>query len=213
MDNTAKLTINTNSKLGLGRNNTRIGNFNLPAVTTCPGASDLCKAKCYAIKGRWRCPNVVARAKMNLEGSQSPGFVESMVRQCRRVDVVRLHSSGDLHSPEYTRAWIEIARALPQVVFGAYTRSWVVDGFLSVLREFSALPNVQLFLSMDPTMGTPPDGFRHAYMHRDWERTPGSFRCPSQMAKERKVRVPTCVECMLCYKAPGKLQHVEFKEH
>lgn len=51
----------------------------------------------------------------------------------------RLHDSGDFFSVGYARAWIEVARRLPDVMIWAPTRTWAAPGF----RKFwgtSSLP-------------------------------------------------------------------------
>jgi hypothetical protein len=42
---------------------------------------------------------------------------------------VRVHSSGDFFSPEYARAWIELANQLPDLDFWAPTRTWASRGW------------------------------------------------------------------------------------
>src|SRR5262249_49262511 len=53
----------------LGRGNDKLGegvhHFDLPAVTTCPGATDVCLGCCYARQGRFRTDVVKARLERN----------------------------------------------------------------------------------------------------------------------------------------------------
>ena len=54
------------------------------------------------------------------EGTILDPWIASWYRQGGRA--VRIHDAGDFYSDEYLRAWIEIARATPDVLFYAYTK-------------------------------------------------------------------------------------------
>jgi len=43
--------------------------------------------------------------------------------QKKKVDILRLHDSGDFYSIAYLNKWIEIAKANKDVIFYAYTKS------------------------------------------------------------------------------------------
>jgi|GEM_PF-6083239 len=203
-----------NTKLGLLPNfNLPARSFILNAngedkqVVTCPGASKLCRQVCYAQKGQF-----VSSKKIQLEyainylASLRDDFVETMVylipkkeEETRRqwvnnygrepqVQLFRLHTSGDFYSPEYAEKWLEIAKALPEVHFYAYTKAWVHftkdddvkdigmtaarvnslnERIMRVLKEVNQLPNFQILLSTDCTTGPIPDellneGFKEA---------------------------------------------------
>ena len=202
------IKIGTNSKLG---EKVRMGSFNLPAKITCPGASDRCKAICYADKFRWKYPNVIKSVVNAHKASQKKGFVIDVIGEVKdKVPLVRLHSSGDFYSPMYVRQWTKIAKACPDTQFCAYTRSWTDKKFLPSLKALSVLPNFQLFLSVDKSMRqTLPKGYRVAYCNTEWERPTNSFRCPNQVSNKK----PTCQKCKLCFRPAGLYDCVEFKEH
>ena len=201
--------IGSNSKTGK-----KMGNFNLPPVVTCPGATDYCKSVCYATKGRFKWGNVKKSHLLSLEASKQDDFVEKAIKECRKLDFVRLHSSGDFLSPEYTYKWYQIALSCPSTQFCAYTRSWRKPlEFKNILKELNKLPNFHLFLSIDKDTGLPNQkfykDFRLAYCNKTWQRPADSFRCPNQISKKK----PTCDECKLCYRSRGKFRSVEFVEH
>jgi len=199
-----------NTKLGL------LPNFNLPArsfilngqrVVTCPGASLLCRKVCYAQKGQYAHSNVIPlEYAVNYLASLRDDFVPTMVKAITvaedqnekqwistynkrpQAKLFRLHTSGDFYSAEYARKWLEIAKALPDVHFYAYTKAWIRfqndedvvdigmtaaevnainDEIMDVLKEINALPNFQILLSTDGTTGPVPDellneGFKEA---------------------------------------------------
>ena len=43
--------------------------------------------------------------------------------QKKKVDILRLHDSGDFYSPAYLNKWIDIANNNKEVIFYAYTKS------------------------------------------------------------------------------------------
>lgn len=106
-------------------------NFERDGVTfhTCPGAS-ACKAVCYAKQGRYAMPNVHNAKVGNLKASVLPTFVDDMVailKKRRTYNVVRIHDAGDFYSQEYYNKWCDIARALPDRIFYAYTKTLTLD--------------------------------------------------------------------------------------
>lgn len=100
-------------------------NFDIPAGKTCIGA-DACKAYCYAMRGFYRMPNVVAKHESNLSASKRDDFVSQMVyeiHQLKDVDAIRIHSAGDFYSKEYLGKWMDIALFNPNIIFYCYTKS------------------------------------------------------------------------------------------
>mgnify|MGYP003654394673 FL=1 len=121
------LLTNTNSKIKKTAklNNVRLYEFNLPAVSSCPWA-DTCKEICYADKGTFKYPNVQAKYNFNYELTlNGPAFIEQIQKELtkKRVEYVRIHSSGDFYSMNYLKSWLEIARNNPKIVFYGYTKS------------------------------------------------------------------------------------------
>lgn len=124
---------------------------------TCPGATVECEAICYAkrISG----PNVEQYQRNSITDQVPP-----IPAECK---VLRIHISGDFDSVSYIQQWIARLRERPDVTCWAYTRSWRVRDLLPHLVELRALPNMQLFASMDPTCKElPPIGWRRAWIHR-----------------------------------------------
>jgi hypothetical protein len=111
--------------------------------------------------------------------------------------LVRIHVAGDFDSAAYIERWIEIAESKPEVKFWAYTRSWRVAKLLHWLKKLQALPNVQLFASMDTGTLTPPDGWRCAWISND-SRALGLI-CP-----EERGKVANCEQCGFCFKPNTK---------
>lgn len=214
MAKTIELLKNTNSKLGKG-----IYVFNLPAGLTCPGKTPVCASVCYAAKVERIYTNTkTAYAKnqafINEQGLEA--FVAAVVDQITRksIKVVRIHSNGDFYSGPYVMAWRAIAKACPNTVFFAYTRSWHVPAILPSLEALRALPNVHLLASVDESDESRTD--------EAWDNGPAGWRLArmldkptSKLAKtgvkvtghvvclEQVGRSSTCGDCRVCF-GPGR---------
>ena len=106
-------------------NGVRLYEFILTAVSSCPWA-DTCKEICYADKGTFKYPNVQAKYNFNYELTlNAPAFIEQIQKELtkKRVEYVRIHSSGDFYSMNYLKSWLEIARNNPKIIFYGYTKS------------------------------------------------------------------------------------------
>lgn len=130
---------------------------------TCPGSTEACESICYAKR-------VVDTAvwdvwKRNSTGMETlPGEDDPLPADAK---IVRIHVSGDFTTQSYIEAWIALATRRSEVLFFGYTRSWSVPQLLPGLERFRALPNVQLFASMDEDMELPPEGWRRAWLEDD----------------------------------------------
>ena len=108
--------------------------FNIPAsidfrvgdaeFNTCPQAG-ACKSVCYARAGRFAMPDSIGMRVDNLWSTLRPDFVDRLTESsvASKATHVRIHDSGDFYSQSYVDAWVNIAKALPDVVFYAYTKS------------------------------------------------------------------------------------------
>lgn len=111
--------------------------WNLPAVITCPYATEHCKAACYARKAEkgLRAGKVVPARTRNFLDSRRADFRERMLytilyrRQHtnKRWLIVRIHESGDFYNRQYTQDWLWIAMQCrgEKIKFIAYTKSFV----------------------------------------------------------------------------------------
>ena len=109
--------------------------WNLPAVCTCPYATDKCKGLCYARKAERLYPQVLPARENNFAMSRLADFADRMIYtlevEISRNEkngvktVVRIHESGDFYNQDYTNKWLEIARHFEgrNVTFMAYTKS------------------------------------------------------------------------------------------
>lgn len=218
---TAALSDVTNSKLG-----PLIHGWAIIAGRewSCPGESTLCRSRCYAKRGFFNMPNVRRSHVRNFEFSESPIFADWMASAiaAKFVRAMRIHVSGDFYDVGYVRKWIEIVHRSPNQIFFAYTRSWRIEDMLPELIKLGALPNMQLWWSIDRETGPAPlvRGIRRAYMaidDSDADCTPDDcdlvFRdhpltimkkangiqvCPVENGVTTQVKI-TCSTCRICW--------------
>lgn len=152
-------------------------------VGTCPGATAECEEICYAkrIRGVLR-DQVYARNSITSDVPPIPD-------ECK---ILRIHVSGDFDTNAYIENWIARLTERPDVTCWAYTRSWRVPTLLASLERLRALPNMQLFASMDPTCrDLPPDGWRRAWIQRDFDlENPGRFPPEDRIEAMTRVAEP-----------------------
>lgn len=218
MTATAKLQ-GGNTKLGVG-----IHSWSIPAITTCPGSSSLCRSSCYAASGFFHMPNVKAFHEANYAFSRTPEFAGWMIGEVQKnlAKVVRVHVAGDFYDAEYVAKWVQIAKACRSTTFFVYTRSWSEIDVYPHLVALSRLVNVCLWFSTDREKGPPPrvPGVRIAYMavndidaacapddsdlvFRDSPQTPmkranGVLVCPAENAVPGRLK-HTCTSCGICW--------------
>jgi hypothetical protein len=140
--------------------------------------------------------------------------------------LIRIHVSGDFSSPNYINQWTALVRRNPGVLFWAYTRSWRVAHLLPDLEELRALPNMQLFASMDKSiLELPPKGWRRAWLEDDarcgvtpeavegngWCISEDEYNSPALVCPEETGRKPDCQTCGYCLR--GQRGDVTFLLH
>ena len=126
----------------LGKN---IFTFSLPAGHACPFANEcLSKAdkltgkltdgpntqfRCFAASAEAVYPNVrIARwhnfdLLKKLNSNESKDLILASLP--KKANIVRIHVSGDFFNESYFLAWLQVAKARPQVLFYAYTKSLI----------------------------------------------------------------------------------------
>jgi hypothetical protein len=107
--------------------------WSLPAETTCPYATTLCKESCYAKKAERQYKQVLPCRLRNLDETRKSSFVADMVQAIMyyinlpknkgKKCYFRIHESGDFYNLPYLLKWLQIAKQVPDVTFMAYTKS------------------------------------------------------------------------------------------
>lgn len=125
---------------------------------SCPFATELCIADCYADAAETRHKEVSAAMARNLAILQAcgddiaamaellaPVVAKSYELQVKAgvAPIFRIHWDGDLFSAAYAKAWAQTVRAFPGMTFWLYTRSF------AYVPEVVGLANLTVYLSMD----------------------------------------------------------------
>jgi hypothetical protein len=98
--------------------------YNLPAVNCITGAKlvnvpgSVC-AGCYALKGRYRFPNVQQALRRRLDSLTHPDWIRAMVVLIDKAPFFRWHDSGDLQGPEHLKKIFEVCKLTPD------TKHWL----------------------------------------------------------------------------------------
>lgn len=167
----------TNAVSPNGKTAALANSFGLPAGVdfSCPGATTVCAAVCYAGKLEKIYSGVRAILTQNLAALLAARTVDGMAalltdmvdgfrEDCEKEEkkrakkgntapvkrVFRIHWDGDFFSHDYAEAWARVIAAAPDIRFWVYTRSFHTEGTaIDVLPLLAGLPNLTLYLSVD----------------------------------------------------------------
>ena len=101
--------------------------FNLPAQACITGAKlvkipgSVCSG-CYALKGRYRFPNVKEALTRRLEGLAHPEWIPAMVVLIDQTPWFRWHDSGDLQGVQHLKNIFEVCKLTPDTQHWLPTR-------------------------------------------------------------------------------------------
>ena len=135
---------------GLSKPNKMPGpSINLPA-TQCITGRKLVKVKgstcsgCYALKGRYRFPNVKEAMQRRLDRLHDPRWIDAMVTLINKQPVFRWHDSGDLQSVQHLKNIFEVCKLTPD------TRHWLPTRearFINLMDPAVVPKNLKIVLS------------------------------------------------------------------
>ena len=97
------------------------GSYNLPA-TACQTGQILAKVEdtpcsgCYALKGRYRFPNVKDALQRRLASLTHPRWVEAMTVLVKKKKHFRWHDSGDIQSVDHLKKIYEVCINTPKTM-------------------------------------------------------------------------------------------------
>lgn len=121
--------------------------WNLPAIKTCPYATEHCKNACYARKAEQAYPDVLPARSRNFAESLNDDFTNRMLytilkirKGCRKNNlIVRIHESGDFYNKAYAEKWLRIANSCigEDITFIAYTKSFKYFDGVAISANFS----------------------------------------------------------------------------
>jgi hypothetical protein len=194
--------------------------FSLPALESCPTGARLALipgsvcSRCYALRGNFTFRNVKFSHRRNLRLVQAAieggpetreAWVSAMVdliRRTSKVDVFRIHVSGDFFSVEYFLLWVEIARRLPEMRFWAPTRESQIDRLGAMVA-----PANLLIRYSGPMIGekTRSQGPASMVLRKGQEPPEGVNKCPAY------TQGGACLDCRNCW--DRDVAQVGYPEH
>lgn len=129
-----------------------IATYSMTMYKTCLNCST-CAGQCYAAKSYRQYSNVRESWDKNYQLSKyAPELFKARIiaeLKKSRKQYCRIHVSGDFYSADYTRLWIDICKACPDVKFFTYTK---VDESLpeiyAAVTELDSLPNCHIVKSL-----------------------------------------------------------------
>ena len=196
----------TNSKLGL------IPSVNLPPIITCRKNCP-CVKDCYALKGRYRFPNVKNNHEYNYQVylSNPDAYFKEIEAEINNglmsYSYFRWHAAGDIVDEKYFAGMVKVALDLPNTSFLAFTKKFEIVN--KYLRRGGVIPeNLHIVFSAwgDSFKIKNPYRFPVAYVRfLDDSRN-------KTIPKEAVECSGDCTRCLQCWKIK-KGESVVFNKH
>ena len=176
--------------------------FNLPARACLTGAKlaqvpgSVCHG-CYALKGRYRFPNVQKALYRRLDGLTAATWIDDMVTLIKGQAWFRWHDSGDIQSVEHLKNIFEVCKRTPE------TRHWMPTRearFLKLLDP-DIIPSNLIIRMSSHMIDQPPVKFW------PWTSTVSTEgkTCPAQDQGNK------CMDCRACWNR--EIPNVTYPKH
>ncbi len=194
-----EITRKGNKKLG------NIYSWSIPAVTTCPGRTQLCESVCYAKKMQTRWTSVRNAWQRNFELSKREDFPFILDNALARLspNMIRIHVSGDFYSVDYLNAWLYALKRNAHILPFAFTRSWRVK---AIAKRIKLTRPGWLYASIDSEDSNAPSFMKTAKMDMDTAaKIKGSVNPGLRAVKDicTEQIAPDKVNCKSCGRCPG----------
>ena len=163
--------------------------------------------KCYALKGRYVFPDVLAAMEKRFQSLISPMWVCLMtfiIDKQEKSGFFRWHDSGDLQGVWHLKKIVDIARNLPHIKFWLPTREYA---FVSSYLTTDTIPdNLTIRLSALMIDGPAPDEIaRKNNLVVSGVSHHSSYNCPAPSQGN------FCGECRACW--DKEVYNVNYKKH
>lgn len=173
--------------------------FNLPTKITCPGKTKLCQEACYASKAERIYPETLPSRMNNFDRSKEENFADFAVPAIKEArgpnrSYFRIHESGDFYSQEYFDKWCKVAKAIPDMIFLAYTKNYNLD-----LK--SKPGNFKLYWSVfpDTDLSKVPDKGYRAYTYGIRKGVQYNITGDNRFDKAFVCDGLKCLDCKVCF--------------
>lgn len=191
--------------------------WNLPAIITCPYATAMCKAVCYARKAEQAYPDCLPSRMRNLQETRKESFPDNMIYTIykavyytpKKVLIVRIHESGDFYNKKYVADWLKIILACKvfdgkkypvRVKFIAYTKSFPFFDGVKIPANFSL--RASLFADTSEKQ-------KALIKKNDWP----IYTAVDKFQKGDKFTRCRCADCATCGKCWSKRKDIRCEIH
>ena len=177
--------------------------YNLPA-SKCITGSKLVKIPgsvchgCYALKGRYRFPNVQAALERRLKAIESPQWVDAMIQLIKPHKEFRWHDSGDIQSLEHLQNIFRICRKTPD------TKHWLPTREAQILKrvKVNEVPRNLVIRFSSHMIDQAPVNF---WPWTSTVTTDGNHSCPAATQNNE------CKDCRQCWSRD--IKNVSYGKH
>lgn len=203
----------TGHKSGLGKPSKMPGYSTAISAKSCKVGSKLAKvegsvcSKCYAFKGNYTFPVVVAAHKAREAALSHPQWVEAMTLLIGHYTdesdpYFRIHDSGDLQDENHLMLWVQVARNLPWVKFWMPTKeSSLVKRVMSKVADW---PENLIIRISAPMIGKSPPASMAGYLTSTVQAEDGE-ECLAY------TRDNKCGPCRACW--DKRVQNIDYHVH
>jgi len=167
--------------------------INLPAVACITGRKlvnvkgSTCSG-CYALKGRYRFPNVKEAMQRRLDKLHDPRWVDAMVTLIDKQPVFRWHDSGDIQSAQHLNKIFAVCFLTPETMHWLPTRE---ARFLKLMDPDVVPKNLKIVLS---------DHMNDQAVHPTWwPFTSGVTTDHAQVTCPASRQENKCLDCRKCW--------------
>lgn len=164
-------------------------------------------ALCYALKGRYVFPNVIAALERRFACLSNPLWTSAMAAQINKSEksgFFRWHDSGDIQSVAHLRMICEVCEATKSIQHWLPTREYsIVADYLQQYGSFPVNLNVRLSAYMIESNGPVSIAQKLGLTVSGTSKT--AFNCPASLQKG------SCGDCRLCWNK--SVFSVNYKTH
>ncbi len=143
---------------------------------------------CYALKGRYRFPNVKAALNRRLKALEHPQWVQAMIVLIKGRPVFRWHDSGDIQSAQHLKNIFEVCKQTPTTQHWLPTRE---AQFLKFLDPEVVPKNLKIVFS--DHMNDQPRGVSWWPYTSGVTTKRGAMTCPAPKQGNK------CLSCRACW--------------
>jgi hypothetical protein len=190
---------------GLSKPNKMPGpSINLPAAA-CQTGQILAKIEgtpcfgCYALKGRYRFPDVIAAMGRRLAALTNPRWVEAMITLVTGHPWFRWHDSGDIQSAKHLTDIFEVCKATPGSQHWCPTQE---RKHLTLMDPKVVPKNLMIRLSMSKINAGPS---------KAWPWTSSVTTDPEQVTCPASKQGNKCRSCRACW--DHDVAHIVYPKH